>query len=281
MTSVAPETSAASLLVDAVEIAHLMAGPCEPPPTDTYRLSMNTGPAAWGTCSNPERGRRYLRSPGGINFAPAGAAIGWTLHSPLSMLKLAVPHRLMRRAAQDLDLDYRSLDFRIAIQERDTQIEWLARSLHAEAIAGEPNGLLFRETVGLALSIVLLRKFGASAHNSRIENGRFAPAQLKRIVDYVESNLGREDLSLAQLAAVAGTSVSSFKILFKRSVGLPAHRFVIERRVERAAALLSLGRRISEVAAETGFAHATHLARWTRRLRGLSPSDLQRRSAAQ
>lgn len=140
------------------------------------------------------------------------------------------------------------------------------------------NGLLFRESLGLALSIVVLRKFGATRSASFIENGRFAPWQLNRIVEYIDDNLGRQDLSLAQLAAVAGTSVSSFKSLFKHSTGLPAHRFVVERRVARAATLLSRGRSISDVAAEAGFAHAAHLARWTRRLLGASPGDLQRRA---
>jgi AraC family transcriptional regulator len=268
----------ASLLVDDVDIVRIMAGPCEPPPSDTYRLSVNTGPAVWGSCRNPERGRRYLRSPGGINFAPAGQSVGWILDSPLQLLKLAVPRRLMQRAAQDLDLDPRALEFRIAIQQREMQIEWLARSLHEETAAGNPNGLLFRESLGLALAIVLLRKFAASAPAYRVENGRFAPAQLQRIVDYIESNLSRDDLSLAHLAAVAGTSVSSFKLLFKHSTGLPAHRFVVERRVQRAATLLGSGRSISDVAAETGFSHAAHLARWTRRLLGASPGELQRRN---
>jgi AraC family transcriptional regulator len=277
MASVSTATTASSLLVDAVDIAHLMAGACEPPPTDSYRLSVNTGPAAWATCRNPERGRRYLRSPGGINFAPAGATVGWILESPLQLLKLTVPQQLMRRAAQELDLDHRTLEFQTAIQQHETQIEWLARSLYTEAAAGNPNGLLFRESIGLALSIVLLRKFASSVPARRIEGGRFSPAQLKRIVDYIESNLGRQDLSLAHLAAVAGTSVSSFKLLFKDSTGLPVHRFVVQRRVHRAATLLGLGRSISDVAAETGFAHAAHLARWTHRLLGASPGDLQKR----
>lgn len=280
MTPVTARTTSSSLLIDEVDIARIIAGPCEPPPADTYRLSVNFGPAAWGSCRN-EQGRRYLRSPGGINFAPAGAAIGWVLDSPLDLLKLSVPRKLMRRAARDLDLDHRTLEFQTAIQVRETQIEWLAKSLHAEAVAGNPNGLLFRESIGLALASVLLRRFGCSAPAARIEGGRFASPQLLRITDYIESNLDRQDLSLTHLAAVAGTSDSSFKILFKRSTGLPVHRFVVQRRVERAVALLTVGRSISDVAAETGFAHAAHLARWTRRLLGASPRDLQRRDQSE
>lgn len=106
--------------------------------------------------------------------------------------------------------------------------------------------------------------------------GRFTSVQLKRITDYVESNLGRQDLSLQDLATVAGTSVSHFKSLFKGAAGIPAHRFVVQRRVERATALLRLGElSITAVAAETGFAHASHLARWTQRLLGVNPGSLR------
>jgi AraC family transcriptional regulator len=58
-------------------------------------------------------------------------------------------------------------------------------------------------------------------------------------------------------------------------MGQSVHAYVMERRVERARALLLEHRMsISEVALETGFAHQSHLARWMRRLLGVSPSDV-------
>jgi len=265
------------LLVRDVGVARVAPGLCEPPPTDSYRLSINTGAAVWATCCRPGRPRRYLRTPGGINFAPPGATVGWVMDSPVSLLKLSVPRTLIRTAAQDLDLDARTLDFATAIQVREAQIEWLARALQAEDAAGNPHGLLFRESLGLALSIVLVRKFACASAGAGIEAGRLAPLQLQRITDYIETHLGRQDLSLRELAGVAGMSVSHFKSLFKRRTGVSAHRFVVQRRVERAAALLRVGHlSITDVALETGFAHATHLARWTRRLLGASPRQLSR-----
>ena len=48
-----------------------------------------------------------------------------------------------------------------------------------------------------------------------------------------KAHLG-EELSLTELARVAGFSVSHFKPPFRHAVGMPVHRFVLERRVERA-----------------------------------------------
>ena len=78
------------------------------------------------------------------------------------------------------------------------------------------------------------------------------------------------------VAAVAGLSPSHFKSLFRASVGLPVHQYLIRRRVERAKSLLGEGRMpISQIAFETGFAHQSHLARHMRRVLGLSPKALR------
>lgn len=77
------------------------------------------------------------------------------------------------------------------------------------------------------------------------------------------------------LASVAGFSLSHFKPLFKQAVGMPVHRFVLERRVERARSLLLQGgRTISEIALEAGFAHPSHMARCMRRLLGVGPRQV-------
>jgi AraC family transcriptional regulator len=53
------------------------------------------------------------------------------------------------------------------------------------------------------------------------------------------------------------------------------HRYVLERRVERARGLLLQGeRRMGEIALEAGFSHASHMARCMRRVLGVSPAQI-------
>ena len=95
-------------------------------------------------------------------------------------------------------------------------------------------------------------------------------------MEFVEANLDG-DLSLDQLAEVAGMSIPHLTTLFRRTMGQSVHAYVMERRVQRARTLLLDQRMsISEVALETGFAHQSHLARWMRRLLGVTPSDVLR-----
>ncbi|HXG90814.1 MAG TPA: AraC family transcriptional regulator [Blastocatellia bacterium] len=100
--------------------------------------------------------------------------------------------------------------------------------------------------------------------------------KLKEVLAFIEDNLSR-DVSLANLAAAAGLSVSHFKTVFRESVGMPAHQYVIRRRVERAKGLLGEGNLpISQIAAEVGFAHQSHLAYHMRRVLGLSPKQVRK-----
>jgi len=95
------------------------------------------------------------------------------------------------------------------------------------------------------------------------------------VLSYIEDNVG-EDISLSEIAAVSGLSVSHFKRLFRESVGLPVHQYLIRRRLERAKELLAEGKlSISQIAIETGFAHQSHLARHMRRVFGISPRTLR------
>jgi AraC family transcriptional regulator len=105
---------------------------------------------------------------------------------------------------------------------------------------------------------------------------RLAAQSLQRVTSYIESGLASE-LRLADLAAVAGLSVSHFATLFRASTGESVHQYVMRRRVERAQLLLlGGGMSVCAVAQETGFSHQSHLARWMRRLRGAAPAAFLR-----
>jgi AraC family transcriptional regulator len=137
----------------------------------------------------------------------------------------------------------------------------------------EPAARLYADSLAAALSARLLQDHARPAAPTR---QTLSKPQLKRLVEYVETNLA-DDLSLEELARVAGLSIPHMTTLFRRTMGQSVHSYVMERRVCRARALL-LDRALSipAVAYETGFAHPSHLARWMRRLLGVAPSEIVR-----
>jgi AraC family transcriptional regulator len=160
-------------------------------------------------------------------------------------------------------------------QIRDRQLELFGRLMKAEMDAGYPNGRLYLDSLGSSVAEHLACRYSSMSAPEPAKGG--LGAQLKQVIGYVEDNLSH-DLSLKELAAVAGVSVSHIKTTFREAVGLPVHQYVIQRRVDRAQLLLREGKLpISRIAAETGFSHQSHLSYHLRRVLGVSPSESARR----
>jgi AraC family transcriptional regulator len=94
-----------------------------------------------------------------------------------------------------------------------------------------------------------------------------SPGKLRRVEDYVEADLA-DDISLADLAGIAGFSLHHFGEAFHRSVGVAPHNYVMEKRV-RLAELRDRHLAIAEIATSTEFANQSHLTTHFRRLTGL------------
>jgi AraC family transcriptional regulator len=101
--------------------------------------------------------------------------------------------------------------------------------------------------------------------------------QLERVTDYVEANL-HEDLSVGELATTIYMSPSHFAHAFRVTTGFAPHRYVLERRIERAKSLL-LGSRLSvaEIARRVGFTTHAHFSTMFRRMTGRTPIHFRRR----
>jgi transcriptional regulator GlxA family with amidase domain len=81
-----------------------------------------------------------------------------------------------------------------------------------------------------------------------------------------------QTISLQQLAAHVGLSVSGFSHAYKRSTGVTPMTMLRQMRVETAKFYLLRERSsLAEIARETGFADAFHLSRAFKQTTGLSP----------
>ncbi|GFZ92675.1 helix-turn-helix domain-containing protein [Dyella caseinilytica] len=161
-----------------------------------------------------------------------------------------------------------------SIHIRDPHIEHIGWMMQSEDRDGYPGGRLFTDSLASALAARLLALQSRKAASASKTKRALPMWRLQRVIEYIEAHLD-QDLSLAELAAVAGYSLSHFKALFKQAAGMPVHRFVLERRIERARIrLVEGGMSLTEIALEAGFAHPSHMARCMRRMWGLSPSQI-------
>lgn len=215
--------------------------------------------------------RQGVRLHGQFCVVPAGSSTRWTLSQPARSLLLRLNPALLREAADAMHLDA-AAELAPSIHIRDPHVERIGWMMQAEAEEAYPGGRLFADSLAAALAA---RLFALQTRRTAPIERRALPAwRLRRVIEYIEAHLDAE-LTLAELATVAGFSLSHFKAMFKQATGVPVHRFVLERRVERARLCLLEGRaNVTQIALETGFAHPSHLARCMRRVLGVSPSQV-------
>jgi len=183
---------------------------------------------------------------------------------------------LVNETAQTLRLKRSYARLAPAIRMRDPHLEYIGWLLGAEQQAGYPYGRIFVDSLAAAIAARLLRRHSHDTTVAPAAKRQLPKWRLRAVYEYIEASLDR-DLSLAELAAVAGFSVSHFKPLFRAAVGLPVHRYVVERRVERARRLLlRRDQSMSDIALEAGFTHPSHMARCFRRVLGINPADVAR-----
>jgi len=218
--------------------------------------------------------RQGVRIHGQFCVVPAGSSTRWIVSKPARSLLLRLTPSLLRESADAMGLGAYDADLAPSIHIRDPQVERIGWMMQAEDNDAYPGGRLFTDSLASALAARLLALQSRKTLTTA-KPGRALPAwRLRHVVEYIEAHLD-EDLTLAELASVAGFSLSHFKPLFKQAVGMPVHRFVLERRVERARTLLLQGgKSMSEIALEAGFAHPSHMARCLRRLLGVGPRQI-------
>jgi len=90
-----------------------------------------------------------------------------------------------------------------------------------------------------------------------------------------------EEWSVRRLARVSRVSKAHFARSFKQAFGLPPHRYLLTRRVERAKALLrETDLSITEIAFQTGWASLGTFGRTFRDITGESPGAIRERERA-
>lgn len=102
--------------------------------------------------------------------------------------------------------------------------------------------------------------------------GGLAPTQRRRVLEYIEANLAAP-LSLGELAKVCNLSEFHFARMFRLSLGIPPHRYVLARRLAMARRLLTVrDTPLGEVGLACGFASPSHFSSRFRQAMGDTPA---------
>lgn len=148
------------------------------------------------------------------------------------------------------------------------------RALLREIAHDRPLGDLALQSVLDLLLVEAARAMQAPEVVTARVPGHPAVTRAKALLD---GDLARA-WTLDALARAVGLSRAHLSELFAAEVGQPPYGYLLERRVENAARLLTeTSRDVSEIAADVGFSSGSGLARTFRSVHGCSPAQWRRR----
>jgi AraC-like DNA-binding protein len=152
----------------------------------------------------------------------------------------------------------------------DPLVSQLVSTLAGETAGGVLDHIL-AGAVSTALAVRLIRRLvDPSALAPAPANG-LSGERLSRVRDYIEAHLA-ERLSLDEIADVACLSPFHFSRSFKQAIGVGPHRYLVQRRLERAKTLMrSTNHPLCLIAQEAGFTDQSHLISVFRREIGVTP----------
>ncbi|GAX41686.1 transcriptional regulator [Tolypothrix sp. NIES-4075] len=183
------------------------------------------------------------------------------------------PARIAQIAHESVDGD--RIELKSYIGMCDPVIYQIGRLFQSELKSNGLGSRLYADSLTTALSVQLLRNYCTKEQLIREYTNGLSKYKLQQAIAYINDNL-TEDLSLEAIASHLQISVYYFARLFKQSMGVTPHQYVIQQRVQRAKQLLKQQNKlsISEVAFQVGFAHQSHLSRHFKRILGVTPKEI-------
>lgn len=213
-----------------------------------------------------------LYQKGEILITPANTPlfVRWSGNENCLQIQLTTEF-LQSIARETLNQNSDRLELLPGFQIRDSQIEAIAMMLFTEWQQEHFDNRLYLDSLTNVLAVNLLHNYSASKPRLPIYEGGLPQRQLGQVLDYIDAYLDK-NIKLADLAQLLDISPFHFSRLFKQSMGMTAHQYLSQQRVERAKQLLKkTDRLIIDIALDCGFSSHSHLSKKFRQFTGITP----------
>jgi AraC family transcriptional regulator len=257
-------SEAPAIVPQHVEICLVVAG-------NNDGLVRRTGP---GFC------QEAIPNTGAIWLSPAGVGKEIVITAPIPQtMHLYLPIALFDRMKDDFNLPGAPAhSIRHAVGIGDDVIDQIGRSILSELTAESAASRVYVEAASLTLAARLLQKHCDSGACAPLDSAHsLDQIRLRRVLDYIAANI-KDDITLVDLAGIAGYSVFHFARKFTLAMGISPQRYISRIRLENAMAELAAGKLpLAEIALNAQFSSQASFTRAFHRATGMTPKEYQRR----
>lgn len=222
------------------------------------------------------RNQSRTMSPGDVTVTRVGAPTGWRQadRSLVILLRLA-PAYLRMVAGDECALDPDRFEIQDTFATRDPPLDDLGQRLLAGLELEGVDSHLYVDTLTCELAIHLLRHYTMATAAPTWSKAKLSPHKLRRAIQYIDENL-RNELTLSAMAEAVALSPGHFAHAFRQATGVAPHRYVLERRVDRAKELLRQSDLpITEIADRIGCSSHSHFSALFHRVTGFTPRQFR------
>lgn len=229
------------------------------------RIALSTGPSARLVQHVDGARLEGMWRPGTLAISPPhGRGVAKAGKTAMIGLALLPPGGA---DATELDLDHIT-GFAGAFQD-DALLVSIITALHHEAAIHGASTAFFDAGQALVLRrLSELRGIPTLKRKAR----PLSDLRYERVRAFVEDRLA-SDLSVAELAQVAGVDSSGFTRALRARTGLAPYAWLTQQRMKRASVLLRSGLTVTQVAAMSGYGNPSKFASAFRRVTGYPPSQ--------
>ena len=218
---------------------------------------------------------------GAIWLSPAGVGKEIAITAPIPQtLHLYLPTTLFDRLKDDFNLPAAPANsIRHAVGISDDVIDQIGRSILSELTVETAASRVYVEAASLTLAARLLHKHCDSGACAPTESAVHSldHIRLRRVLDYIAANI-KDDITLVNLAGIAGYSPFHFARKFTLAMGVSPHRYISRIRLENAMAQLAARKLpLAQVALNAQFSSQASFTRAFHRAVGVTPKQYQRR----
>jgi len=233
-------------------------------------LQLAGSPELYQGCGG--RTSRRITHAGDITITPAGESKHWRISGYVELLAVRLAPEFADEVLRATGVDPPALlHLRDVPWTRDARIEACARCAYDEHCHPAIGSALLVDAVARQLVLHLYRNYSADCPVQSDPAGKLPQYRLRQATEFIDDHL-REDLKLEDISRALAMSPFHFAHLFRQATGLPPHRYVVERRIERAKLLLRSTRLpITEIAHQVGFENQSHFSTVFHRVAGMSP----------